>query len=466
MEMNPVPQFLNELFRRLEHNKITYGVLKHFDQLPDRPSRDVDIWVMKDHFQEYIRIMFGVAQAQGWQFLARFLLPGYLNAGGYFFIKNHGENHICELDALPFFHWRGISYLDESILPKHIRTHKNGFKVVSPGIEAAAMIFRGGMMGVIKETDREKIVECLNDDPYSFLEALQRPFGRQCAEMIMEAALARKWDFLEQNMRSFRRTIVKRALLSHPASQMRQWLKYLGGKVKAHLHPSHGFFLVLVGPDGVGKSTIAKLLIESEFAKKAFLDRVFYYRRFQIPWLKKIVQRGKQLDVAMFATEINNDGMVDQLPPLKAAIYSMFLALEYFLGHYYVQRLKPNGGLMVFDRYFYDYLVFQDFLCCPRWLLKFLAQIVPRPDATIYLENDARTIHSRKLEWPLEEIERQVCSYGNLATLWPNSYTIATSKEVTKITDDIIDIITKILIKKSNIGNSLMLSPSHSTEEI
>jgi thymidylate kinase len=449
MPMNPVPQFFKELFRRIEHNKITYGVLKHFDQLPERPGRDVDMWVKKEHFQEYIKIMFGVAQTLGWQFLARFLLPGYLNAGGYFFIKNDGENHICELDVSPFFLRKGTSYLDENILPKYIRNHKNGFKVVAPGIEAAAMIFRGGMMGEIKETDREKIVECLNGDPHSFLEALQKPFGRQCAEMIMEAALAQKWDFLEKNMSSFRRTIVKRALLNHPVLQMRQWLKYLDGMIKSRLHPSHGFFLVLVGPDGAGKSTIAKLLIESEFAKKAFLKRVIFYRRFHISWLKKIVQKSKNLDVATFVTEVKSDGSVDQLPPFKAAIYNIYLATEYFLGHYYLQRLKPSAGLVVFDRYFYDNLVFQDFLRCPRGLLKFLTKLVPRPDATIYLRNDARTIYSRRPEWSLQEIERQTRSYEDLVALLPNSYTIDTSKELENITEEIISIVIQRLINRN-----------------
>jgi thymidylate kinase len=448
--MDPVSQFLKEFFRMLEDKQITYGVLKHFDQLPERPDRDVDIWVMKDHVQECIRIMFGVAQTLGWQFLARFLLPDYLNAGGYFFIKNNVENHIVELDVLPFFHWKGMSYLDESILPKYIHKHERGFKVVAPGIEAAAMIFRGGMMGVIKDTDREKIVECLKDDPQTFLEALQKPFGSHYAEMIMEAALARKWHFLEQNMRSFRRTIVKRALLSHPFMQMRQWLKYLGGMVKRHLHPAHGFFLVIVGPDGVGKSTIAKLLMESEFAQKAFLKRAFFYRRFQIPWLQKFLQKGRKFHFDTFATAVNNDSRMEQLTSLKAAIYNIYLAMEYFVGHYYLQRLKPNAGLVIFDRYFYDNLVFQDFLRCPRGLLKLLAQIVPRPDATIYLKNDAKTIHSRKPEWPLEEIERQVCSYDKLTNLWANNCTIDTSKEVSVIRDDIIDIITKMLIKRNN----------------
>lgn len=448
MPRNHVAQFLKEIFRRLEHQQVTYGVLKNFDQLPERPGRDVDMWVKAEHLQECLVIMFEVAQTQGWEFLARFLHPCYLNAGGYFFIKNDGENHVCELDLLPFFHRKGISYLDESVLPKYILNHHKGFKVVAPGIEAAAMIFRGGMMGEIKETDRGKIAECLKKDSHSFLEALQKPFGRLCAEKILEAARTGNWDYLEQNMPVFHGIICKRAW-RRPLFQIRQWVRYFSAVIGARLHPTHGFFIVLLGPDGAGKSTIAQLLMESEFVKKAFLKREFLYRRFQISWLKKMAHKIKGAGAPSLDPEVKEDGSIVPLGPLKASLYAIYLGMEYFLGNCWLRKVKANTGLVVFDRYFYDYMVFEDFLRIPRNLLRFLSIIVPRPDAVIYLQNDAKTIYARKPEKSVPEIERQSKLFERLVEFLPNSFTINTSKEVDKITEDLINIIIKELQHKN-----------------
>jgi thymidylate kinase len=451
MPTNSVSSLLEELFHRLEEEQISYCVLKNFDHLPEQPGRDVDMWVKAEHLKKCLRIIFAVAQTQGWRFLARFLHPCYLDAGGYFFIKTDGNNQICELDLMPFFHRKGVSYLDEGILPKYRRYHRNGFKVAAPGIEAAAMIFRGGMMGEIRGTDRDKIVHCLKRDPHSFLEALQKPFGSQCSGMILEAALTQQWDFLEKNMSYFQRLIVKRSMMYHSVLQIKQWISYVGGRIKSQLYPSHGIFIVLLGPDGAGKSTIAKNLGESEFVKKAFLKSKVSYRRFQISWIKQIVQKIKGSGLPSFDSQVKDDGTIAPLPPLKAAIYTIYLGLDYLLGHFFLQRFKTNAGLLIFDRYFYDYLVFRDFSRCPRWLLKALARIVPRPDVIIYLKNDAKTIYSRKQEWSLQEIERQVRSYEQIVPILRNCCIIDTSKAIDKITSDIIDIIIEILLNRNKL---------------
>jgi thymidylate kinase len=439
--INHYQLFFKELFKTLSHNQITYGILKHYDKLPKQPNGDVDIWVYKDHLQKFVDIMLDVASNQGWGLMARFPMFGHANAGGYFFIKNYGEKYVCELDVTPFFQWRGIRFLDETILPGAIQNHPNGFKVVPPGIEAAAMIFRGSMMGEIKHTDQKRIVECLKRDPQTFLQALEKPFGRPCAEMILEDGLAEKWDLLEHQMKSLQRTVLKRALGSHPVWQMGQWGRYFWMRLKAHLNLTHGFFLVLMGPDGAGKTTISQKLMDSELIRNMFCKREFLYRRFHVPGLRKIALKVKGANISAFDTEVQGDGSIVPLKPVKAAIYVIYLGFEYFLGHYWLRRIKANSGLVVFDRYFYDYLIFQDFLGCPRWLLKSIAKIVPRPDAIVYLQNDPRTIYARKPEMPLAEIERQVKICEELVAILPNGYTVNTSNEINNVINDIINIV-------------------------
>lgn len=450
MPTNPVACFLQEFFHRLGEEQITYCVLKNFDHLPEKPGRDVDMWIKEDHFQKSLNIMFAVAKNQGWEIFSRSIHLQSINAGSFFFIKDGNPENLCEMDVSPFLHWKGISYLNERVFPKNIYNNKNGIKVASPGLEAATMIFRGrmGMMGELKEEYKPKIVEHLRNDPQGFLELLGEPFGKQAAEAILGAARSEDWDYLGQKMAYFHRVILQRALWRRPFYQIRQWVRYYAAIWRARFSPPHGFFLTLLGPDGAGKTTIAKLLVESEVAKKLFPRRKYFYRRFEVPW-KKVVTAIKGAGGPKFETEVREDGAIVPMEPFQASIYALYLALEYFTGHGFLRWWKSNAGLVVFDRYFFDYLVFEDFQRAPSWLLRLLARIVPRPDALIYLQNDPETIHARKAERSVPEIARQVKICEELVTLLPPAYIIETSKRPEEIIEEIKGIIIRNLLKRN-----------------
>ena len=428
---------------------ISYCVLKNFDHLPEKPGRDVDIWVEKRDFHKCLRIMFAVSKSHGWRLLAR--SQTFFNTGEYCFLRRgHRTDNICILDISPYLHWRGINYLDDEVLAQRQHTLPNGIKVATPGIEAAALIFRGRMMGVIKEADRSRITRCLEEDAQGFLEVLVEPFGRGVAERILQAAKAGDWDFLEQNMDQFQRVILQRALRRRPWFQIRQWLRYFGASGKAILlGPTHGFFLALLGPDGAGKTTLARLLLEKAAVWKIFGRREYRYRRFHIPWLKRLTSKIKNTEVVNIDAEVRADGAIIPLGPVKATVYLIYLALEYILGYFYLNRFKMNGGLLIFDRYFYDYLVFEDFQRAPAWILRLLAKLVPRPDALIYLQNDPEIIHARKPERSVQEIARQAKICEDLVALLPPAYTLQTSKDPEELVEEIKEIIITNLLKRN-----------------
>jgi thymidylate kinase len=440
-------QFVKEFFHRLNRSDVVYCILKNFEQLPEQPGRDVDLWIKESDFKKCRQIMFEVAQDLGWDLLATSLRMRFINAGEYYFIKDGNPNLVCVLDISAFSHWKGISYLDHRVLSKHIQTHPKGFKVAAPGLEAASLIFRGAMAGVIKDRDKPRIAECLESDPQGFLDVLQEPFGLQQAGTILEAARAGDWDFLEHHMKAFQKTILKRALRRYPLFQIKQWLRYYAAVWRARLNPGHGFFITLLGPDGAGKTTIAKLLVESDAIKNIFPRQKYFYRRFEVPW-KNLIHKIKRTGVKLDA-EIRDDRSVVPMEPLKASIYAVYLACEYFSGHFFLRWWKSNAGFVVFDRYFYDYLVFEDFARCPWWLLFLLAKIVPRPDAMVYLQNDATTIYARKPERSIPEINRQIKICERLVAGLPNSFTINSSKPPEKMIADIINILMQNLRERN-----------------
>jgi hypothetical protein len=62
------------------------------------------------------------------------------------------------------------------------------------------------------------------------------------------------------------------------------------------------------------------------------------------------------------------------------------------------------------ERYYYDFLVDMDRhrLDLPHWLPGALFPTIPKPDLLVLLVGEAKTIHSRKQELPVEVIAEQL----------------------------------------------------------
>lgn len=446
--MNLHSEFLSLFFQELNKEKIIYCVLKNYDKLPEESTRDVDIWVKKEHFKKARKILLKIAESLGWELLKTSYGLNFYKAGGYYFIK---DNTCVTIDISPLLHWKGISYMDEDVIAKYIFSHPKGFNITSPGIEAAALIFRGGMMGEIKEKDRPKILEYIKIDKKTFVEVLEKPFGSKIVLSLIDLILAEKWDYIEKNINSLHITILKRALFYRFLQQFKNWCIYYTGRIREHILPSDGFFIVLLGPDGVGKTAIAKALLKSDFIKRLFCKKDYVYRRFTIPWFKKITCMIKNKNIFDFDAHINQEGDIVPLSKVKSVLYILYLGFEFFLGHYFLKRKKANSGLIIFDRYFYDYMTFKDFINCPRWLMFLITKFIPKPDAIIYLKSQPEVIYSRKPERPIKEIKRQVKIYEEIVSYLPNSYTVENSSGIEECINRIQEIIINKLREKKKI---------------
>jgi len=191
----------------------------------------------------------------------------------------------------------------------------------------------------------------------------------------------------------------------HPAKQLRNWVYYSRAQFIRFFIKSRGIFFILIGPDGSGKSTTANNLIESEI-KRFFQKKYYFHGHFPyLPEMKKIVsvfKKNKSLNTS--SPEFN---LSKSFGTLRSMIYPIYYGFNYFLGHFFIWKEKARAGLIIFDRYFYDYYLQSQFINCPRWLLRIIEKIIPKPDMIIFLKNKPEIIHSRKTELPIEEIQRQ-----------------------------------------------------------
>ena len=170
-------------------------------------------------------------------------------------------------------------------------------------------------------------------------------------------------------------------------------------------------FVVLLGPDGSGKTTLSRGLEERVGALFAGVEHVHSLAGV-LPRLGGIKRafygaQGKPVPDSPLKG-VKQPGVVGKpLPALRSASYISYYGIEYFLYRFALRGKLRRNHLIIFDRYFYDYYLMRAHLNAPRWLLRFFSKLVAQPDVLFVMLADPELIFRRKDELTPEEIQRQ-----------------------------------------------------------
>lgn len=211
------------------------------------------------------------------------------------------------------------------------------------------------------------------------------------------------------------------------------------------------FSVALIGPDGAGKTTIARMLEEQALLpfKYIYMGINLSASNFALPtsrWLEYLRGRisgqlGQPRAGGPVAPPARNG-----MSKWRSSVMAMGRLTTYLAEELYRQAVswsyRSRGYVVVYDRHFrYDFL-FEDAELSQkgaegrlhRW---FLAHLYPRPDLVIYLDAPAEVLFARKGEKGVEDLQRRREEYTRQMKQDPNCCVVDATQPLAKVCADV-----------------------------
>jgi thymidylate kinase len=181
--------------------------------------------------------------------------------------------------------------------------------------------------------------------------------------------------------------------------------------------------VVILGPDGAGKSSVISGLINNLQREGRSVDMRHLKPRLAFP------QRG---DAVVIVVDPHGK-------PPRAALTSVAKILLWLAEEWYATLFHDKPGqLLICDRYYHDLLVDPRRYRYggPLWIARLIGALMPRPRLWLLLDAPAEVLQARKQEVPLQETVRQRQAYLEFVRKQPNHAVIDASQALDSVVAD------------------------------
>lgn len=409
------------VFTRWKQADIPFVVLRNYQQLPHATGHDVDVLISSHQIIKAEHILIGAARDAGFHLSNR---AKFSPISLFFF---HPETLAqSQFDLFHTLNWRGLTLLPARAV-LNWRVDRGLFAIPHPVHEAINNLMgRQIYHGYVKENYKEFIHATFEKYPQEAETKLRRMAGKKVAVRISAAILDRNWPEVEAATNALRRGLTVQRVVFRTFETLSQMLGDARRLVSRVFTPP-GATLVLLGPDGSGKSSVARRLIDE-------LHGTFYKdKSLHVHWKPAVFLRKRRAE---------RPATTDPHGQQPRGWFGSQLALLYHWSEYLagsmIQFLPVlfRSGMVLIERHHYDFEVDprRYRLCPPCWLMRLAFRCLPKPDLVFVLDAPPELLQARKPEVPLAESRRQREAYLTLAARLSNSRVI----DCTQPLDDVV----------------------------
>jgi thymidylate kinase len=391
-----------------------YIVMRNADELPfDNFSNDVDILIDKKTYKSFECQMNKIFIKHGFDRVERTSFHG-IECYTFYNIKNE-QSYSLKIDL--FFNYEGggvLYYNFEDVIKFKIENH-NGISVFNPKIESYLTILKTlAAGGRPKEKYLKEFLKYNIDDNNELLDKCVSPTLKK---YLIDIINTKKNPSIVSRKKIILQTLLSNIKSNPIKSFSRLFYHYKTETVRAF---KKQYIIVLVGPDGSGKTTLIDML-ESDsiniFRSGTNRFKVFHHRPHVLPNIahifKKEINEKEEFDLNF------NPHSENVSNPITSLIKLIYYAFDYILG--YLIKLIPmqrENKFIIFDRYFFDFIVDQK-----RSAIKINKSVailiykllIPKPNQVFFIKVDAQKAHDRKKELPVKSIEEINGNYDLLS---------------------------------------------------
>ena len=431
-------QILIDILDWLDKDSIEYSVIHHADSLDSQLSSDIDL-VLNVSPEKTIRPILKKMQSDK-KIQLLHCLHYEISDCYYYIIGIQGEaTEFLHLDVMydPF---GSNHYLYTSADLLYGKRYINNVWTTAPEKEATYLLIKKAYKGKINKETHERIFNLANTNKAEFENECMKWWSHKCFDSILkfikdenetnwDAQLCMLRDGLKEKIRS-------RGGLMGLRRVFQEGLR----RIHRVLSPS-GLFVVLLGPDGAGKSTIANIALND--LKRGFrrIDH-FHWRPGLFP---------KPGRTSQHLSENNQP-----LPPTSykygyamSLIRYVYFLLDFIFGYWTrIYRARVSTSLILGERWYYDVILnpMRYGFRLPNWLLCLGGYMIPSPDLVILLYADPENMHKRKPELTIEQIQQQLNDMKSMVDALPYGACISSNSSV----EETVGSFVKLILEKQS----------------
>jgi energy-coupling factor transporter ATP-binding protein EcfA2 len=404
MTTEPATAFTVELFQELERQGIDHVIARRAELVPRPPvGDDIDIVVSSSALSRVGSLLDELARKHGGICLDadRFVGAGLYV---YFFDGPDGRPDVRHFHFQDSILHRGVDLVPGESMLRDRRKDGDHWRP-QPGMETASLLLHDLVgKGKFRPTDLEQIRRLNREHPGALRSALEELVGSDNAARIEQALDTEDGA----GMLPLAGAARSKRLWRRPFRFAHWWIQHLFRNFGFALR-RRGTLVVLIGPDGSGKTTLVEAACRILKESGRNVERLYFGITHPMLPTKRIMKafHGKR---APAGPRVNTG--VPRKPGFKTNL-SYFLGtvhslIDQYLRYWVVARPRlARSRMLLCDRYFYDALASP----APGFLKRVLdwatIRLTPRADHVFVLEDDPQAIHDRKPELRVDEIARQ-----------------------------------------------------------